>query len=394
MKTFLYSLSIFLILSASAQVIVNQGAYIATSGGVYLSTEGLSNESRGNIHFGEGNTIISGALINDGSVNVNGSLAIDGGITNSSELIIGNYGSLLNKGTVAGADLTLNKSILANGPKYLSSPVVGALSAAFNGAFLYKYDEVNSDWNAVTSTSEVLQTMNGYSAQFISDKELSFSGLTNTGDLTKSLSAAGDGWNLLGNPYPSAFDWDKVELTNVGNAIYMWNSSGQNYTTYLGSASEAGVAVNVDRATDASIVPKMQAFFVKASGTSPTVELKNDSRVHSTKEVVGNERMLNAPEQCIRLRIVGKYYSDEIAIRVHPKATAGFDPELDAFKLLSPAPEIPQLYSYNANNEQMAINSFHIVDGQMTIPIGLITPDNNEWLIETVESTLGYTEVF
>ena len=80
---------------------------------------------------------------------------------------------------------------------------------------------------------------------------------TDTGD------ADADGFNLLGNPFGSWFDWDAVELTNVDAPVYVYDDAISNYRTYsqgVGAGSLPG-----------GIVGPFQGFFVQASGADPGI---------------------------------------------------------------------------------------------------------------------------
>ncbi|MEZ5083700.1 MAG: hypothetical protein R2750_09645 [Bacteroidales bacterium] len=52
----------------------------------------------------------------------------------------------------------------------------------------------------------------------------SFSGSTNTGNQNKAFTQNGDGWNLIGNPYPSSLDWEAVTIpAELNGAIWLFD---------------------------------------------------------------------------------------------------------------------------------------------------------------------------
>ena len=232
--------------------------------------------------------------------------------------------------------------------------------------------------------------------EYQKDVTLTYQGRPNTGSLNKTLSNAGDGWNLLGNPYPSAVDWDADPgwtKTNIGNAIYMWDATNENYTTYLGRSEDVGVAVNVDNSADASIIPKMQAFFVKASGSSPSIASTNEVRVHSSKEIIGNARV-GSDFEYVKIGVEGDDgFSDELLIRSNGLATNGFDPKYDAFKLLSTSGNVPQVYSFNEFQEPMAINSIRDELNNLVIPLGFESQQVGEFTFNLKDKNLVGTEL-
>ena len=85
---------------------------------------------------------------------------------------------------------------------------------------------------------------------------------------TTASGGSGDGWNLIGNPFPATLDWSTVTLTNVNNAIYIWNPSTEKYNYYV-----SGVAVPTGSYVGSTItnVPPMQSFWVQANASSPSI---------------------------------------------------------------------------------------------------------------------------
>ncbi|GAB5536801.1 MAG: hypothetical protein Rubg2KO_30500 [Rubricoccaceae bacterium] len=73
--------------------------------------------------------------------------------------------------------------------------------------------------------------------------------------------AADDGWNLLGNPFGSWFDWDAVELANVNAPVYVYDDATSAYRTRSsGIGSLAG-----------GVIGPFQGFWVQANAASPSV---------------------------------------------------------------------------------------------------------------------------
>jgi hypothetical protein len=115
-----------------------------------------------------------------------------------------------------------------------------------------------------------------------------FAGNLNNGSISYGLSADGStdvnlqGFNFVGNPYPSSIDWmasngwtrDNLFTSGGGNDMWIWNPEAENYGVY-NSADATGVGTNaVTR-----YIPAMQGFFVRAE-TSGNLETTNDVRVH------------------------------------------------------------------------------------------------------------------
>ncbi|MCK9617623.1 MAG: T9SS type A sorting domain-containing protein [Lentimicrobiaceae bacterium] len=63
-------------------------------------------------------------------------------------------------------------------------------------------------------------------------------------------------------------------------------------------------------------------------------------------------------------------FSDNTYIHFIPDATAGFDSQYDAYKLLGGYPEVPQIYT-TAYGIQLSINTLPSVESNPVIPVGL-----------------------
>ena len=102
---------------------------------------------------------------------------------------------------------------------------------------------------------------------------LSLSGTINAGDIAApSLTYNQTGWNLLGNPYPCAFNFNSMydanigtEIANINPNVYVYNGVTNSYTSYNAS-SNTGVLTS-------GIIPSGAGFFIQASGT-PTFVFK------------------------------------------------------------------------------------------------------------------------
>lgn len=123
-----------------------------------------------------------------------------------------------------------------------------------------------------------------------------------TGNFTFSLSytpTASEGWNLLGNPYPCAIDWDNTSAwtrTNVDDVFYIWDpnsgASGGYYTYASGIASDAR--------DNGSIITSGQGFFVKANAANPTMSITENAKV-SAMYVASNFR--KSPASYVTLKV-------------------------------------------------------------------------------------------
>ena len=53
-----------------------------------------------------------------------------------------------------------------------------------------------------------------------------------------------NGWNLIGNPYPSTIDWNRLSVSdknNIENSIWIFNQTAGNYGVWNGASGTLGV---------------------------------------------------------------------------------------------------------------------------------------------------------
>ncbi|MCX6186050.1 MAG: T9SS type A sorting domain-containing protein, partial [Bacteroidetes bacterium] len=89
--------------------------------------------------------------------------------------------------------------------------------------------------------------------------------INSTGTGTASaFDATNDGWNLIGNPYPCAFDWGafwtaNANRTNIVNSIYIYDVTASSYKSYNGSALSGSL--------NNGLIPSSTSFFIQASAS-------------------------------------------------------------------------------------------------------------------------------
>jgi len=272
----------------------------------------------------------SGLVINDGS-NGGGSLI---------------YNSGMPAGTVYR---TVQPGIDSSGYwehfHFMSSPVT---STRFKNVFPinqnliwgYLYNEISGAWINQNISNYVVPGV-GYDMWVyptLPPQTADFLGTFNPDGVQHTVTytqSGGQGWNLLGNPYTSAIDWDYgggAWHSAVNPTVYIfW---GSNYYTW-NSVTKTGTLPN-------SYIPAESGFFVALpgpNGNSATITIPWAARIHSNTELYKE-----AIPNLLHLGITGNNYQDETYILFTPGATAGFDSDYDAYKLWG-LPDAPQLYS-------------------------------------------------
>jgi hypothetical protein len=189
--------------------------------------------------------------------------------------------------------------------------------------------------------------------------------MINTGDQTVSGlsynngSGEGHGWNLVGNPYPSALEWTSSwTKSGVDATIYVYD--GTNYLTWNYNLGGYGTK------TDGSI-PPTQGFWVKANSSSPSMTIPNSERIHSSQAFYkGSEEIMNG---FLSITVNGNLYSDQIMLGMCGSATDQFDPEYDAYKIYG-IEESPQMFAL-AGEDKLCVSIFEPVESKKVIPLGI-----------------------
>ena len=217
-------------------------------------------------------------------------------------------------------------------------------------------------------------------------KQIVYKGVLNCGIISIPITAnpalpvTTQGWNFVGNPYPSAIDWETFTLSGINPTIYEWSPELENYQIY----QQGGISLNGGK----SIILPAEGFFVKAlKDQNANLSFSNSNRVHSTfitskqKAVVGNSLVLKVSN-------VGGF-NDEMMVRFDAGATMEYEDNLDAVKKISNSTKVPQMYSITPVGSQLAINA--IPDpgaAQKSIKIGFESQTNGNYTINVVQNSM------
>jgi hypothetical protein len=286
--------------------------------------------------------------------------------------------SLLERGNVAftgGGDLKVQQYLEKGEWHIISSPLSNEDIGAYLDIYLYSYDEPTDAFtNLYTPLTTPLNVGEGYhvwsvaaSADFVT-----LNGTSNKTDVSRVLTLTpatnSSGWNLLGNPYPCAIDWNghaDWNLNNVDPTVYLFDAGGSgNYTTW-NYVTNTGTNGKTD-----GYIAATQGFWVRTSDTlasqpSYSLTIPASQRVASpATEFYKNEE---TPENMLRLHVQGENYSDECIIAFNGEATDLFDNGFDAYKLFTPTPS-PKLYSISGDIKQ-AVNIMQGIEGNETVPV-------------------------
>ncbi len=333
------------------------------------------------------NTTVSGAFtVSDGileipagtnmTVDGNTSLTGTGLIIRSTGIGAGQTGSFISNGSVSG-NATFEKYLTGGTGSskrwwYFTSPISDATTGIFNGTGqLVKYhDETTAAYYTATNTS--LQTaMKGHTTRFDdANKTFAFTGSLNTGTqsigITFTNTLAYKGFNLVGNPYPSAIDWNLVDTTAANCKSSIWYrttySGTRNFATYN---ARGGVGTNGGQ----RYVPAMQGFWVRALVGGGNLQFTNSMRLHNSQAFYKQDEVT---ENILRLRVNRDSLSDETVIYFNNEANDSYD-GFDSEKMFPTEVEPPLLYTNIPYFGDMVINGLQQLHGGIVVPLGFKT---------------------
>ena len=257
-------------------------------------------------------------------------------LTVTGNIIVEPGGELVNTGTVlvTGAESQVTTvGLTANQYSYFSSPVQNApLSGLNNPTTLYHYDEDDSQWiwydvNNLSTEGDFVPAI-GYAITYAQDTPITFTGVFNDGDFTVPITNQGNydggGWNLVGNPYPSAINAQEFLEINpdINHNVSFWDDS--DYATHNGTfgVNPTGGENPTGR------IGVGQGFFVRSLNATGNVNFQNQIRVNN------GQFYRAAAASMIRVRLENDKTNNAFEIHLRDDVTYGFDDNgMDIVKL-------------------------------------------------------------
>lgn len=264
-------------------------------------------------------TLNSNASVNN--LNITGSFTVSSGT------------SLIVNGTSSGT-ISYTRNLPTSNWYLISSPVVGQDIDAFvssitgglqtgtlanNIGLGLTYDSATNTWTYLQSGASGTGNFTsgqGYSINLANASgDITFSGTMLTDNLAPvNLATTGDGFNLVGNPYPSYVNASTLLTDNTGSldsqTVWVWNQANGVY--------DAKVTVS-----NFQVAPA-QAFFVKSNGSAGTLSVNESYQSHQSTDTFqkgGNTEVQLTLSKGDTNRDATVYYLNN--------ATKGFDNGLD-----------------------------------------------------------------
>jgi beta-glucanase (GH16 family) len=182
-------------------------------------------------------------------------------------------------------NITYTRNLETNNWYLISSPILGETydnefvsanglaSSGLNNA-IAKYQTSDDSWNYMQNgESHSFNPGTGYSVRRTSGSgEISFTGTLNVNNTSISLTTSGNGYNLVGNPYPSYINSNSMLSSNTESllteTLWVWNQ-----TVY----EPKNLASNF-------ILSPGQGFFVQSDGDTGNLSINENNQIHQSND--------------------------------------------------------------------------------------------------------------
>ncbi len=248
----------------------------------------------------------------------------------------------------------------------VSTPVANEVIEVYQWKYLEQFNENDGTWTFLDlPLSTPLTVGKGYfvysyttdpNGQWPSSGDsVVFNGNLNYQDVNLTLSntdaSPTSGWNLIGNPFPVAIEWNgnsDWNLNNVGGSMYIYDpDGGGNYVVW--NYTSGGTNPN------GGYIASTQGFWVRTADTtggSATLTIPASQRYHngasffkSSGPIISNQLLLT---------VEGNDQTDKTVIGFYDESTADFDPQYDGVYYKAPGGAL-SLYSVTYG-EKYALN--------------------------------------
>ncbi len=247
-------------------------------------------------------TVPVGSTVTINSLNLvsGSSLTVEGTLVSTGDIILDSGASLISTGTIIGT-ITYNRTVTANW-HLISSPLLGSTVEQFildNGANLATgtgsnigfsvYDNSMPSWMYYTSASTGnITSSKGYAVYRATAGTISFKGTMPSSDLAAATSLGDNGWNLIGNPYPSyiAANYNADASNNIMSSVSSFDASYAGLYVWDASTS---TYIPVNNASDSRCVAPGQGFFVKTQSGISSIPITTAMQSHQTSDVFNRQ---------------------------------------------------------------------------------------------------------
>lgn len=253
----------------------------------------------------------------------------------------------------------------------------------------YLWDEPGSQWvnskvgeGPFTFNNANFGTMfvngKGYLVSYASTDTKNFVGVPNTSSvndiaLTYTPASAAKGWNLLGNPFPSALTWN----------ILTWKPGN---STISGTAKIVkSLDASYEDITAGELIPAMNGFFVYTNANT-TLSIPAGSKTHGANWFKQTKTL---DKLVLKVIDLDGQTAQKTQLILNQEATAGFDFLYDSEFLPFLA---PSLYTM-VEGKQLSTNSIPEITGNMVIPVNFVKNDGMNFVLEAENVAVFGTDI-
>jgi len=388
--------------------------YLVYNGGAWVNSNAMdATTGSEDAYFYDDYTVGADEEINDLGVEAGvtftidptNTLTVNGAIENNGTVVVENSGSIYqtaatdnNSGTGTysiAREITAQDHLRFN---FWSSPVSNAqmdvVFASSEPFDRYRFDaSVTANSGYVNQQTGTLNPGQGYAVtpetqspattfNFTDTRtftaDLSNSESLNNGDVSYTMNGvSGDDFILLGNPYPSALDFDAFlsdHSSIINGTVYYWDASpvaigNSDYATWNNTGANA--VANSQKVAPTQNVPAMQGFMVQAqSATSGNQTFTYTNAMRVANENASIRFFKQETRERAWLALSSAAGKNQQLLGFMDEATDGFDPKYDGpiFK----ANQNHAFYSQNNQREYSIQALAKCAPGQSkTVPLGI-----------------------
>ncbi|MDI1256839.1 MAG: T9SS sorting signal type C domain-containing protein [Flavobacterium sp.] len=235
--------------------------------------------------------VVSGAI----SVDAVGSLTFENNANLTQDLDVSNIGKITTKRetSIRRLDYTywgspvMGQDLKLFSPYTISPTIAPGFPSTTGNSRFYTINEATNSFQAITEPLGTdFDLAKGYAIRAPNNFPTApqtffgtFTGVPNNGQTTIAITNSGQGFNLIGNPYPSPIDADMFLAQNPGS-LYFWTHinqaavSGANYATY----SDMGYAAATGGPAPNGLIQTGQGFLL-LTATPGFATFTNDMRI-------------------------------------------------------------------------------------------------------------------
>ncbi len=230
-------------------------------------------------------------------------------------------------------------------------------------------------WSVIPQSATTIDVGKGYTTYLQPAQTVTVVGAPNTGNqavtLTKSTKTTvrepgtgtyiTPGGNLVGNPYPSPYEWDRFGgNTNIGLTAYAWVTSGGYKGTYQNINVGSNIAIG-------------QGFMVLANSAG-TYNFQQNKR----KAVANPTFYKNQNGASLVVEVAGNNFQDKTEVAFNDQSTPAFDLDFDGYKMMSKSAQ-PTLFTGLSSVKKLSLNTQPSIAQAPTVPMGMYVGTNGNF---------------